>query len=174
MHRTSSYIKLLTVTLLGVLIYSCEKEDPVPSGGGPGIAPDTSTLPDSISQDTTLYDLRITISGFENTNGQLVFALFDKQSDFNNENPLVGRFETLDSSSFELLINDLRAGYYGISCYHDENEDEELNTNFFGIPQEGFGFSTNPSIGFSAPAWNDIRFLLSAGDTTQTITLQYL
>jgi uncharacterized protein (DUF2141 family) len=79
----------------------------------------------------------------------------------------------LTATSHSILVEDLPFGYYGISCFHDENEDGELGTNSLGIPKEGFGFSTNPTVTFSAPGWSDIRFLLNAQDSTQSITLKY-
>jgi uncharacterized protein (DUF2141 family) len=35
-------------------------------------------------------------------------------------------------------------GIYAIGVYVDENENEKLDTNFLGIPNEQFGFSNNP------------------------------
>jgi len=32
-------------------------------------------------------------------------------------------------------------GTYAIACYHDENDNGKLDTNFLGIPKEGTGAS---------------------------------
>jgi len=35
----------------------------------------------------------------------------------------------------------------------------------FNIPQEGFGFSNNPSISFSQPDFNDCKFVIEEGQS---------
>jgi uncharacterized protein (DUF2141 family) len=42
-------------------------------------------------------------------------------------------------------------GRYGGVSIHDENSNMKLDRNFFGISEEGFGFSNNPRAMLSAP-----------------------
>jgi uncharacterized protein (DUF2141 family) len=37
----------------------------------------------------------------------------------------------------------VKPGIYAITVFLDENENAELDTNFLGIPKEGYGFSNN-------------------------------
>ena len=53
---------------------------------------------------------------------------------------------------------DLAPGKYAISIIHDENNNDKLDTNFIGIPKEGFGFSNNPRIMFGPPSFEKASF----------------
>jgi uncharacterized protein (DUF2141 family) len=41
-------------------------------------------------------------------------------------------------------FGDLAPGRYAVRVMHDENGNRKLDTNFVGIPTEGYGFSNNP------------------------------
>ena len=47
---------------------------------------------------------------------------------------------------------------YAVSVIHDQNDNGKLDTNFLGIPQEGFGFSNNPRIFFGPPSFSSASF----------------
>jgi uncharacterized protein (DUF2141 family) len=64
-------------------------------------------------------------------------------------------------------------GRYGIVVIHDENENQKLDRNFFGIPKEGFGFSNNPRIFFSAPSWQAASTTITCPVTRVEIRLIY-
>ena len=46
-----------------------------------------------------------------------------------------------------------------------KQKNHELDINWLGMPQEGFGFSNNPSIGFSAPTYDKCNFMIEEGQT---------
>jgi len=50
----------------------------------------------------------------------------------------------------------LTPGEYAIAVFHDANGNGKLDT-FLGIPQEGFGFSRNPSLKPRAPRFGEAR-----------------
>ena len=66
-----------------------------------------------------------------------------------------------------VLIDNIGPGDYAISVFHDEDENGAITfggiLNF--IPQEGFGFSNNPTIGMSQPNYNDCKFTIEEGQT---------
>jgi uncharacterized protein (DUF2141 family) len=41
---------------------------------------------------------------------------------------------------------------------HDENRNGELDTNMFGIPKEGYGFSSGAKVTMSAPSFLMLYF----------------
>lgn len=55
----------------------------------------------------------------------------------------------------------LPKGKYGISAFHDENSNEKLDKNFFGIPSEQYGFSNDPTVRFGPPDISEQLFDLS-------------
>ena len=91
--------------------------------------------------------------------------------------------ETVDAASFgkavaahpgvtTLVLDDLPSGTYAVVALHDENENQKLDRNFFGIPKEGWGMSNNPKAYLSAPSYSQASFVLRE-DTHLQIHLNY-
>jgi uncharacterized protein (DUF2141 family) len=72
-----------------------------------------------------------------------------------------------------VTFEDLALGTYAVSVWHDENEDNQLNTGSFGIPTEGFGFSQNPVIQTSAPDFSEAAVVVVSPDSATQIDLIY-
>lgn len=73
----------------------------------------------------------------------------------------------------QLSIRDRRAsidlvmppGELAVAVIHDENRNGELDTNWLGIPKEGYGASRDARRRFGAPRWKDARLPLADGET---------
>jgi uncharacterized protein (DUF2141 family) len=61
------------------------------------------------------------------------------------------------------IFKDIPAGTYGISAFHDEDNDGKLDTNLVGYPMEEYCSSNNARNLFSAPSWKDARFSYRGG-----------
>ena len=64
-------------------------------------------------------------------------------------------------------------GTYAVAVFHDENDNHRLDTNFLGLPVEGYGFSNNAAISLGPPAFAAVRFTAKPGDNAVPITLRY-
>jgi uncharacterized protein (DUF2141 family) len=64
-------------------------------------------------------------------------------------------------------------GRYGVVVIHDENSNMKLDRNFFGIPKEGFGFSHNPGVFWSAPSFQSAVVPVACPATQIEIRLIY-
>ena len=73
-----------------------------------------------------------------------------------------------------MKFQNLRPGSYAVVVLHDSNSDNKINRNLFGIPKEGFGFSRNPTIRFSAPKFSESAFVVAGPSTKIQIQLKYL
>jgi len=80
---------------------------------------------------------------------------------------------TIRASVREVSLPAIEAGSYALAVIHDENGNGRLDTTL-GIPNEGFGFSRNPAIGFGAPSFERARFPVEAGGSLQLVRLRYL
>ncbi|MAQ70252.1 MAG: hypothetical protein CMD23_04070 [Flavobacteriales bacterium] len=117
-----------------------------------------------MNQETT--NIQLEVSGLNNTNGQLAIAIFDNADSFEDENNTYKDSTVIiTDNAMIVLIENVNPGTYAISIFHDENENEELDVNWLGMPIEGFGFSNNPSIGFSAPQYEDCNFTIEENQT---------
>lgn len=65
-----------------------------------------------------------------------------------------------------------RPGIYAVAVHHDANTNGKMDTNFFGIPKEGYGISNDPRPRFRAPRFDEARVVVSH-DTSLVIRMAY-
>ena len=109
------------------------------------------------------YDLNITVSGLKNTVGIIQIGIYNNKESF----PRVDRqyklcFIEPKELSVVCTIRDLPEGEYAVALFHDQNADGICNTNFLGIPREGYGFSKNFKPRLLVPDFNDCKIDLSS------------
>lgn len=101
--------------------------------------------------------LRIVISGIEKIEGSVMVAVYDSEADFlSTKTVATGKFRVTANVIEDQLM--LPLGTYGISIFHDLNDDGELNTGLFGIPKEPIGFSNNAKGSLGPPKFKDAAF----------------
>lgn len=61
------------------------------------------------------------------------------------------------------VFKEIPAGTYGISAFHDEDNNGKLNTNVVGYPVEQYCSSNDARNMFSAPSWSDAKFKFKGG-----------
>ncbi len=72
-----------------------------------------------------------------------------------------------------LRIPGLEPGTYAVSVHHDENGNGEFDTNWMGIPREGWGASRDARGSFGPPKFEDARFKHVGTRTVLNTTLEY-
>jgi uncharacterized protein (DUF2141 family) len=116
-------------------------------------------------------DLTITIKGVHSDAGSVLIAVYDSESSFMKPRlAKASRKAKAAKGEVTFVIPDLPAGKYAVASYHDENDNGKLDTDAFGIPNEGYGFSNNAT-GFMGPArYSDAAFDFD-GKTAKSIAL---
>jgi len=87
----------------------------------------------------------IRVTGAANDFGNIKIAIYENEQTFNNPD-LATATNTLSLEGGEAVWAVPVSGLpnrIAIAAYHDENEDEQLTLNRFGIPSERYGFSNN-------------------------------
>lgn len=69
-------------------------------------------------------------------------------------------------------VTDVPHGTYAVRLYHDEDDDGELDTNLFGVPQEAFGFSNNARGSMGPPDFRKAAVVLDTDSLSTTITAE--
>jgi uncharacterized protein (DUF2141 family) len=96
-------------------------------------------------------DLTVTISHIPNTKGVLLLSVVDSEAGWQfqakpvAQEKLVVAENIRQDKSLQLKFS-LPAGQYAVQVVHDENGNGKLDTNFMGIPSEGYGYSNNPVV----------------------------
>jgi uncharacterized protein (DUF2141 family) len=117
--------------------------------------------------------IELTITGLENTRGDIRCALFVESNylDGQGNKGVLGTF-TGDSKAV-CVFEDIPPGTYAIAIHHDQNGDGEMETNMFGIPKEGFGMSRNARGSFGPPDFEDAAFQYRGGSKKLTAKMSY-
>jgi uncharacterized protein (DUF2141 family) len=120
--------------------------------------------------------VKLQLSGIESDKGVIRIAVFKTEQDFKDNNAYKG--VTLSKSKLndgKLYYSfDLPTGVYGISAFDDENNNGEMDFNFFHIPTEGYGFSDFYHSSLSRPQFEDFKFTLSDQGKTVKMKFRYL
>lgn len=70
-------------------------------------------------------------------------------------------------------VPNVPGGMWAVLAYHDENGNKKLDTNFVGIPNEGYGFSNGAKARFGPPSFKDAAIKVGEGIVPATLTLKY-
>ena len=104
--------------------------------------------------------LIVKIEGLENNKGKVRFAVCDSEENFSSDGSVAyrgGDSQIIDKKA-SFTAKDMPYGNYAVKVFHDENNNDELDSNFIGIPQEAYGFSNNARGSFGPPSWDDSKF----------------
>lgn len=128
------------------------------------------------SQVGQMSQLSVQVDGLKNQQGQICLNLFASSQGFpsNSSNALQSRCVAITARSQQITFNNLRPGSYAVAVLHDTNGDRTINSNFLGIPIEGFGFSGNPVIRTGPPEFRDAVVFVAGQTTTIQIRINYL
>ena len=120
--------------------------------------------------------IHVDILNIRNSTGTVACALFESPEGF--------PYEYLRSATNVMVIKvrkaqarcdfeDVPPGTYAMAVVHDENMNGKLDTNWFGLPTEGYGFSNNAKAVLSAPSFSEASFTYDGGSIDLTMTLHY-
>lgn len=120
--------------------------------------------------------LVVEVTGLRNTNGEILIAVFNQPEGFPEDESRFFRADTIRNLSGVLArteFRDMEFGEYAITLMHDENVDGGMEYNLIGIPQEGFGFSTNYRPKLRAPRFNEASFKFKKDGQVVSIEMIY-
>ena len=115
------------------------------------------------------YRLTVKVEDADNNDGKMMIAVYNNSTDF-LEKTFKGTHSQISNNGCEVTFNDIPEGTYAVSIFHDENDNNKLDSNFIGIPKEDYGCSNNAKGFMGPPKWKDAKFELKS-DKIITITL---
>lgn len=126
----------------------------------------------STSQPKTV-SITVQVDGLKNKNGYVAIGLFDGYGDFPEGDGFASKYVEADGSSIEVTFENIEPGEYAVAVLHDENGNEEMDYNEYGMPQEGFAFSNNAMGQDGPPSFGDASFEVNS-DKVVSIDMVYL
>jgi uncharacterized protein (DUF2141 family) len=114
--------------------------------------------------------ISVTIQGVHSAQGSVFVGLYATPSKFLNgtQNDAMRRVPA-STGPITVVFDNLPAGTYAVGAYHDENGNEHLDTNFLGLPEEGYALSNGVRAVTSKPTFQQAAF--TVGDQGAAIAL---
>ncbi|WP_338768378.1 DUF2141 domain-containing protein [Bernardetia sp. ABR2-2B] len=118
------------------------------------------------------HTLTVEVTNIKSNKGTIMIALFKGEAGFPKDDSKAIKKMKVAIKDNKATINftALEAGDYAFALFHDENGNNEMDSNMFGIPKEGYGFSTNFKPKVSAPDFDEADFKIE-GDTVQKVKI---
>jgi uncharacterized protein (DUF2141 family) len=123
--------------------------------------------------------LSVTVENLRNNDGQVIVCVFDATDagkggfpDCVKGHPQLTTKAGIAGGKATANFPGLNDGVYVVAMIHDENGNGSMDTNFLGIPAEGVGVSTNPSL-TGKPRFDQAQFNLK-GKMSIRITAKYI
>jgi uncharacterized protein (DUF2141 family) len=119
----------------------------------------------------------VEVSTFRNRNGLLGCQLYDTQNGFPDKWPTAANMQqhvAVAGSTTSCTFANMAPGTYAAAVIHDENSNNKLDTNFLGVPTEGYGISQNHTHALRRPTWDESKFVVAPQSVVTTrISLRY-
>ena len=166
---------LLTSCLLVLFSIGCCAV-PAPAAGvaGPFLPATSGSSDDSggaaaYSPPDSTGTLVVRVVGLDSNDGTVRIELDTAQTYGRAESVRLGELSIRDRTA-PWTLDDVPHGTYAVALYHDQNDNDELDTNFLGRPQESYGFSNDARGTMGRPDFEEAAFTLSSDSLSLTIT----
>ncbi|MEM7586255.1 MAG: DUF2141 domain-containing protein [Acidobacteriota bacterium] len=106
-------------------------------------------------------EIRFVVNGLRKAKGTLRCALYVGENWLSRT--AAGSNVAVESDREQCVFRDVAPGTYGISAYHDANDNGELDSNVMRIPKEGIAASNDARARFGPPKFEEARFEYEGG-----------
>lgn len=106
--------------------------------------------------------------------GKVYVAFYNKEEDFLREDKIfMGNTVEINANGIATIsLENMIPGTYAIAAFLDENGNGKMDTNFFGIPKEKYGFSNNVRPLMRAATFKEASFVVTSKESTISIKLK--
>jgi uncharacterized protein (DUF2141 family) len=121
--------------------------------------------------------INVSINNLENNKGTCLVCLYNNAKDFSEKGgkPVQCSTVSIQNKTAADEFEQVKPGTYAIMVIHDANNNRKFDTNFLGIPKEGYGASQNKLPFAAAPKFEENKFVVTENSTVQcTIRLRYI
>lgn len=113
-------------------------------------------------------ELRISVDQIKNDQGTVYAQLFLGEENYKNNVAEDNAMMPAKTETGQFTFKNLKPGDYVIRLFHDENGNQQMDTNAFGMPTEGYGFSNEAVGNMGPPQYKDMVVSIKATEATVT------
>lgn len=118
--------------------------------------------------------LNVTVQDVRSERGVITLALYASSETFSQfEMDIGSRTVSAQEGAVTITFDDLPPGLYAVAAFHDENANGEFDTNFLGLPKEGYGFSNNATVRFGPPSFEEAAVVVQVVDSETELSINY-
>ena len=116
----------------------------------------------------------VTISGLKSNEGGVYVGLYATPSKFLNGTQVDAMKKVAASTApITVVFDNLAPGTYAVGAYHDENNNDHLDTNFIGLPTEGYALSNGVRAVTSKPTFQQAAFTVGNAGAAVSLQIRY-
>jgi uncharacterized protein (DUF2141 family) len=123
----------------------------------------------SVSAQTVQLD----IQEIKHNQGKLYVQIFKGEQNYKQGKAYNSTIVKAEEGNITITFNDLEVGDYAIRYFHDENDNGDMDTNFFGFPAEGYGFSNTGKVKYGPPSYKEMSFQVAEQPVKAHSTVNY-
>jgi uncharacterized protein (DUF2141 family) len=90
--------------------------------------------------------------------------------DLPEQGPVIWKVELEDAPESQTFLGSPTR--WAVSAHHDQNNNDQLDKNAFGIPTEPYGFSNNPKRGFGPPKFDEACFSIGSDEPQEALRIE--
>ncbi len=105
-------------------------------------------------------NLNVTIDKVNSNEGKILAQIFKGKENYKNGKPESSLIVPAKKGKNSFLFQNLSQGEYAVRLFHDMNDNNDLDTNVFGMPTEGYGFSNQAVGNFGPPKYKDMIVII--------------
>jgi uncharacterized protein (DUF2141 family) len=118
--------------------------------------------------------LVMTLTGITEARGTLIVALHHSAETFMNDEAQpaeLRRVKVATTGDLTVRFENMSTGRCAVAAFHDVNDNGALDTNFFYMPTERYGFSRDDNI-IMPPTFDEASFEVKPGGNAVTVKLR--
>lgn len=116
----------------------------------------------------------VTVTGLKSAAGGVYVGLYATPSKFLNGTQVDAKQKVRASTGpITVVFDNLPPGTYAVGAYHDENNNDHLDTDFIGLPSEGYALSNGVRAVMAKPTFHQAAFSVGEGDRPVHLQIRY-
>ena len=117
--------------------------------------------------------LSVVVNNIQTPKGSIRVAIYNSAATFLDAKryAFIGHIEVGNNKSIRLDFK-MPYGTYAATCYHDINDDHNLDKSTLGFPEEPYALSNNPSVKWRRPSFDETKFAFRQPAQTISLTLR--
>ncbi len=118
--------------------------------------------------------ITVTIYGVHSNQGNVFVGLYASPAKFLQGNECDAQKKVRASTGpITVAFDNLAPGTYAVGAFHDENGNDHLDTNFLGLPIEGYALSNGVRAVMSKPTFQEAAFTVGNEDKPVALQIRY-